>query len=75
MSHTVILEPLKPGTYNFTSAQVAYKASEDATEPQVNFHEISFKKYYVSEVRIRSYPTWISLSMLQTSRGLSLKRN
>ena len=36
VSHTIILEPLKSGTFNFTAAQVTYKASEDATDPQVN---------------------------------------
>ena len=36
VSHTIILEPLKSGTFNFTAAQVTYKASEDAPDPQVN---------------------------------------
>ena len=35
VSHTIILEPKKSGTFNFTSAQVSYKASEDAANPQV----------------------------------------
>lgn len=35
VSHTIILEPKKSGIFNFTSAQVSYKASEDATDPQV----------------------------------------
>mmetsp|Transcript_54620 Transcript_54620/g.89076 ORF Transcript_54620/g.89076 Transcript_54620/m.89076 type:complete len:190 (+) Transcript_54620:66-635(+) len=34
VSHTLILEPKKSGVFNFTSAQVSYKASEDATDPQ-----------------------------------------
>ncbi|RMX58133.1 hypothetical protein pdam_00000167 [Pocillopora damicornis] len=37
VSHTIILEPLKSGTFNFTAAQVTYKASEDATDPQIAF--------------------------------------
>lgn len=36
VSHTIILEPLRSGVFNFTAAQVSYKASEDATDPQVN---------------------------------------
>ncbi|EDO33394.1 predicted protein [Nematostella vectensis] len=36
VSHTLILEPLKSGVFNFTSAMVTYKPSEDAPE-QVAF--------------------------------------
>lgn len=36
VSHTLILEPMRSGVFNFTAAQVSYKASEDATDPQVN---------------------------------------
>lgn len=37
VSHTIILEPKRSGVFNFTSAQVSYKASEDATDPQIVF--------------------------------------
>ncbi|KAL9988114.1 hypothetical protein ACROYT_G002519 [Oculina patagonica] len=37
VSHTIILEPMKSGVFNFTAAQVSYKPSEDATDPQIAF--------------------------------------
>lgn len=46
VSHTIILEPKKSGSFNFTSAQVSYKASEDATDPQVG----SFMLLYLSNL-------------------------
>jgi len=32
VSHSVIMRPLQSGVFNFTSAQVSYKASEEAAE-------------------------------------------
>lgn len=35
VSHTVVVRPLKPGRFNFTSAEVYYRTSEEGQEVQV----------------------------------------
>ena len=35
VSHALVLVPLRPGYFNFTSADVTYKVSENAEEVQV----------------------------------------
>lgn len=36
VSHAVILRPTKSGYFNFTSAEISYLASEEASERQVS---------------------------------------
>lgn len=36
-THAVILMPIRPGYFNFTSADVTYKPSEGSEEVQVSF--------------------------------------
>ena len=35
VTHVVIMRPLRSGYFNFTSAEISYLPSEDATQPQV----------------------------------------
>jgi len=37
VSHSVIMRPLQSGVFNFTSAEVSYKASEEATSAQQGY--------------------------------------
>ena len=44
VTHAMVVMPLKPGYFNFTSADVTYKTSENAQESQVSGTE-RLKRY------------------------------
>lgn len=67
VSHTIILEPKKSGIFNFTSAQVSYKASEDATDPQVG--DCVYATVYVIKLFMKK-SIQVSCELSQFFKGL-----